>query len=519
MATKSKDSIKEKLNEEVYPKEAYLCGILFNEPSYYDSYRENKLSIKHLGNPIWKFYLGLGRHLWDKGITVFDDITVAHAVNELRLQDKYDKYGGYETINELAQETKDKSENFLGYYEDVKKYSLIRELYELMGSKIVKPSGKYDYKKLTAEQIQAYWDDKYEQIKMNNSVETAYKEDDLLVDIDKIVKELDETPDMGMDYYKSKLLTEATVGDALGTLTIISAFSGAGKSSFVVEKKVMQCIIEHEKLGLIVNEMNKKAYVKMLLPTIMGGELYTKFKEEFKDTKFNRKNLNKGNFTVEEKAKLNHAVDWIKQTINGKNDLIKFITMEDYTMDAVEGLIRKWTKRGYLRWIVDTAKPSEGGTKDTRWEQFVEDFDRLYKLCRPQDAGGLGIALSAMVQSADDKIKERWLSYDCIADGKKIKNVADITMHLRRAWVDEYEGEAKEVIVERWIPPSESFNGKPEKIQKKLETGRVYYFLFISKNRRGETSDSDGVIVYEVNFNSNRWKEVGKAYNIRRDGF
>jgi hypothetical protein len=116
-------------------------------------------------------------------------------------------------------------------------------------------------------------------------------------------------------------------------------------------------------------------------------------------------------------------------------------------------------------------------------------------------------------------MKERWLSYDCIADGKKIKNVADIAMHLRRAWVDEYSGESKEVQVERWIPAKDSFNGKPEKVIKTLEHGKIYYFLFISKNRRGEISDGGGVIVYEVNLNANRWKEIGITYNIRRDNF
>jgi replicative DNA helicase len=513
------DKIVTKLNEEVYPKEAYICGVLFNEPSIYDNYKPNKLSVNHLGNGIWKFYLGLGRHLQGKGIEVFDDISVAEAVNELMLQSKYEKYGGYDTINELMIETKNKSDNFDGYYLEVKKYSFLREMYDLIGSKVIKPSGKYDYKKFTLEQLQVYWDDKFETIKMNNNVETAYKEDDLLADLDKIIKELDESPDIGMPYYKSKLLTDYTVGDALETLTIISAFSGAGKSSFITEKKVMQCMIEKEKLALIVNEMNKKAYVKMLLPTVMSGELYEKFKDEFKDTIFNRKNLNKGNFTPDEKAKLNYAVQWIKDTINGQNDLIKFITMEDYTMDAVVGLVRKWSKRGYLRWIIDTAKPSEGGSKDTRWEQFVQDFDTLYKLVRPQDAGGLGVSITAMVQNADDKMKERWLNYDCIADGKKIKNVADVCMHLRRAWVDEYAGEPKEIKTQRWIPAEDSLNGRPEKIVRTLEAGKAYYLLFISKNRRGDVSEGGGVIVYEVNLNNNRWKEVGISFNVRRDSF
>lgn len=513
----AEDKYRKKLNDEVYPKEAYLCGILFNEPSLYDNYKSNKLSTKHLGNKIWQFYLGLGRHIHNKGIEIIDDITCAEAVNELKLQDKFEKYGGYDLIYEMMQETKDKSENFEGYYQDVKKYSMLRGLYDLVGVKVLKPSGKYDYQKLSLEQIQAYWEDKFEELKMMNSVETGYREENLLEDLDEIIKELDEEPDIGMDYYKSKLLTEYTVGDALATLTIISAFSGAGKSSFVTEKKVMQCMIENEKLALIVNEMNRKAYIKMLLPTVMGGELYAKFKDEFKNTKFNRKNLNKGDFTVEEKKKLEYAVSWIKDTINGNNDLIKFISMEDYTMDTVVALVHKWSKRGYMRWIIDTAKPSEGGSKDTRWEQFVEDFDRLYKLARPSDAGGLGVAITAMVQSADDKIGTRWLTYDCIADGKKIKNVADVTMHLRRAWADEYEDGSKEITVERWIPASDSLNGKPEKVSRKLEVGKTYYLLFISKNRRGGVSESDGVIVYDVNFNNNRWKEVGISYDVSRD--
>lgn len=514
------DKILNKLNEEVYSSEAYISGILFNEPEIFDTYDETKLSVKrHIGNGVWGFYIGLSRHMYNNGVEVFDDISVSKAVKDLGLQDKFKEYGGYETISELMEEMKDKKENFNSYYNEVKKYSLVRELYKLIGSKVVKPSGKYDYKKLNIDQIQSYWDDKFEMIKATNLVQSGYEEDDLFADLDDVVRELDEEPDIGMPYYKSKLLTDYTAGDALGTLTLISAFSGQGKSSFVTEKKVMQCIIDSEPLVLIVNEMNKKAYIKMLLPTVMSGELFHKFKEEFKDTKFNRKNLNKGNFTDDERNKLNEAVKWIKETINGKNNLIKFITMNDYTMPAVQSLVKKWSKRGYMRYVIDTTKPSSGGNMDSRWERFVEDFDILYKLVRPKDAGGLGVAITTMVQNADHYIKERWLNYDCIADGRKIKNVCDITMHMRRCWQDEYEGGAKEVTVERWIPSKDSFNGKPEKIIKKLKSDRIYYFLFVSKNRRGDISDGNGVIVYEVDLNKNRWKEVGKTYDIRRDGY
>src|SRR5690606_33279686 len=128
---------------------------------------------------------------------------------------------------------------------------------------------------------------------------------------------------------------------------------------------------------IIANEMDLAQYRKLLLLTVMGSELYEKFKDIFEKPRFKRANINKGNFTPEELKKLKMAVEWIEEKIEGKDSLIKFIPLEDYTMDNVEKVVKKYAPRGYRRWIIDTAKPSEGGNKE-RWQQFVEDFDRLY---------------------------------------------------------------------------------------------------------------------------------------------
>lgn len=533
-------SIKQ-LNAESFNKEAILCGILWSNPDTFDAYSEERLNKKSVGNAIWAFYLGLGRYLYKKNLTVFDDISVQSAVVELKLEDKYDKFGGYKTIEELMDETKGKEKNFDGYYDEVKKFAMLREYYKLFGDKVINNDDlKYNYKEMNRHMISLYWNDKINNIDMEHN-ETQVVAFNLLDDLEAFIEELDINPDLGMPFYRGKKLTDMINGWALGTLSIIGAFSGNGKSSFVVEKLLMSSIVENTKLAIIANEMDILQYRKLMLITIMGTEMYDKFKDLFEKPRFMRKNMNKGGFTDEEKSKLKMAVQWIKEATgqgdNKSNPLIKLIPLEQYTMENVEKVVKKYSRRGYEHWIVDTAKPSEGGNKE-RWVQFVEDFDRLYKLAR-KDGGGLNLAIMATVQQADTYVGRYWMNEKVLADGRKIKNVADLVWHLRPVYPQEYKGGDKELEVISWIPlQDDMFNqdensegnenmevvdfGDSKMIKKKtkLEHGKVYYLLFTSKNRRGQTNLTGlDVLVLEVDFNSNRWKEVGYTKSVFRDDF
>ncbi len=510
-------------------------GILWNKPDLFDVYNEEKLNKKTFGNVIWAFYMGIARKLHKDGYMVFDDITVQGVVTELKLNEKFEKYGGYSIIEELMEETKNATDNFEGYYDEVKKYALLREYYQLFGDKVVEKKENYDYKTLSRNAISMYWNDKLNSVDIEHN-ETSIVAYNLLANLDDFINRLDINPDLGMPFYKGRKLTDIINGWAYGTLSIIGAFSGNGKSSFVMEKLIMSCIKESEKLAIIANEMDLDQYQKMLLITVMGAEMYAKFKDYFEEDKirFNRKSINKGNFTAAEKMKLQMAVDWVKEMIGGNDSLIKLIPLEEYTMDNVEKVVKKFARRGYNRWIVDTAKPSEGGRKE-RWQQFVEDFDRLYKLAR-KDGGGLNLAMMATVQQADNYVGKYWLNEQCLADGKKIKNVADLVWHLRPVHPQEYQGGANELEVINWIRKSDDMFNNDEvdddvsfttddgttlmKQKITLKQGKVYYLLFTSKNRRGMTNLTGlDVLVLEVDFNSNRWKEVGWCKNVKRDDF
>jgi len=377
-----------------------------------------------------------------------------------------------------------------------------------------------------------YWNQKLLNIDVahNDSPIVAYN---VLADLDKFIDELNENPDLGMPFYRGKKLTDIINGWAYGTLSIIGAFSGNGKTSWVMHSIVMGCILEKEKLLIIANEMDLAQYRKILLITVMGTELYQKFKEQFDKARFTRKSMNKGNFTADELEKIKMAVKWVDDS--GDKSLIKLVPLQDYTMENVEKTVRKYARQGYKRVIIDTAKPSEGGSRE-RWAQFVDDFERLYKLARKD--GGLGLSMFTTVQQADTYVGNHWLNEQCLADGKKIKNVADLVWHLRPVFNHELSGGEKELKVYNWIPVTEddfnqdgvsddnieAFSGddgtKLIKTVKTLKKGRVYYLLFTSKNRRGQ-SNLTGLdcLVYEVDFNSNRWKEIGWTDNVYRDDF
>lgn len=523
------------LNAESFNKESILCGILWNNPDLYDMYPEEKLNKKTMGNAVWAFYLGLGRKLHEKGISIIDDISVHGLIVDLKLEDRFEKYGGYDTIDELMQETSGKRENFESYFDAVKKYALLREYYKLFGKQVMEITDHYNYKEMNRAMISLYWNDKLNNIDIehNDTQIVAYN---LLEDLDKFIDELDLNPDLGMPFYRGWKLTDIINGWAYGTLSIIGGFSGNGKTSFLIEKIFMSCIHENERLLVIANEMDLAQYRKLLLITIMGTEMYETFKDLFEKPRFLRKSMNKGNFTEDELAKLKLAVKWVKG-FDGHESLIKFVPLEEYTMENVEKVVKKFSRRGYRRVLIDTAKPSEGGNKE-RWQQFVEDFDRLYKLAR-KDGGGLNLAMFCAVQQADQMVGRHWLNESCIADGKKIKNVADLVWHLRPVFPHELEGGDKEIQVTTWVPLEDDifnqdenqegnenqkvvdFNGtKMIKKIVKLKPGRVYYLLFTSKNRRGQSNLTGlDVLALEVDFNNNRWKELGWATNVYRDDF
>lgn len=515
-----------RLQDEVYSSEAYLTGLFWSDPKQFEYFSEEKLNYETFLNPVWGFYFSLGRYMKGEGIMRFDPHTVNIHIEKLdrfrpegNFKATFEKYGGCQYIMEAMEEVRELSDNLNSYYENVVKYSLIKDIMlEGHGERVVTNTEKYNYHVMTADQIHTYWVDRLNKLAIKG--DSGFESHDLLSEFNEDwVDELDQNPDIGMEYYDSPLLSNISKGWARGNVYINATFSGKGKTAFLFNKVIMSAIIKKEKLLIIANEQSKEEFKKMLAITVMGVALRVTFE---------RSRILEGGFTDEEKAKLKEAVKWVQEQIDGEKRLLEFVFMENYTIDNVKRCMTYFANRGYSHQIIDTGKPSEGraGGMD-RWERFAQDFVEIYKLAK-ENAGGLNIAVWVNVQLADAAVNRRFLDETCLGESKKIKNEASVVMLGRLMFPDEFAGEKNELLVYKQDGTESGLNRLED-----VETGEIdergnkktrkvirqYYLLFVSKNRRGLTNDGGlPVLVMTWNLNSNNWEEVGWTY-VQRDGF
>lgn len=498
---KTAKKVKDRLKKEVLIAEAYFTALFYNNPSLYSFYPEDKVNTKTFQNLEWAFYFGLGRYMSNKGVKIFDDISIMKYVKELGLEDKYNAYGGFQSIQEVMNEVEGKEENIEAYYNEIKKYALVKSLVSLFGDKVLEPNGKYDYKVMTKNQLHIYWNDQVNQLGMDG--DNKYDEHDLLKGLKEDILRWSVNPAVGLPFYKSPQMTKISTGWDFGNLYIMGGFGGSGKTSISFNKLIMSCIEQKEKLLIIANEQGIDEFKKMLIVTAMGVGT--------KDS-INRQRFNEGNYTEEEFDKMSKAVEWVEELCGGDDSLIKFVFMEDYIMEDVKKVIRHYSNRGYKSVMIDTGKPSEGGNQMVRWERFTEDFKDLYKLCRP-NGGGLNLRMWVNVQLADSALKSRFLDEHAFGDSKKIKNEASVVFMIRAVWADEYEEGSNELEVYKWEhDPKNPFANEHGMYKKefKLERGKIYYLLFTPKNRRGRDNKTGlDVLVLQPNFNNNSFYEVG----------
>lgn len=495
-------NIKDKLKDEIQIAEACLTGIFWNNPSLYDIYNDDKINRHTFLNEVWGFYFGLGRYMRQQGVSVFDDITTYNYVKSLDIEDKYDYYNGYKTIKEVMDEVEDKSENMEGYYEEVKKYELIVSLIKLFGEKVVTNTDKYDYKKMTKDQLYIYWHDKLNNIGISSDI--SYDEKYLLEGLEDMIDEWDENPVQGLPFYQSRQMNRICPGLAQGNVYIFGSNSGRGKTSMTINKLILSAIENQEKMLVIANEMDLKMYQQLLLITAMGVGT---------NAKFERSKIQRGNYTEEQKKKLKNAAKWVKNLCSGNDKLITFIFMNNYIIDDVEKIIRYYAARGVKYVIIDTSKVSQGVNSEQRWASFGDDYRKLYELAR-EDGGGLNLGIWTTVQLSPAALKQRFLNEHALAEFKGITREASVVMLMRNVWADEHQGEKNALNVTSYekSPTGDGYVKNTFDLPKQDKNGNDmhYHLIFTVKNRLGTDQNSgQEMLVLQPNFNYNTWKEVG----------
>ncbi len=148
--------------------ESYLVGLMWANPIENYSLYGEKMESKDFLHKQWGFYFGLGKKLYQKGLKVFDDISVNATVMEFGTKDLFDKFGGLETMYELISIVKENDENVDAYFESLLKNKVIMALMEFLGNNVIHTTKTYNYKEMTATQISSYWQDKMNQIAVSS---------------------------------------------------------------------------------------------------------------------------------------------------------------------------------------------------------------------------------------------------------------------------------------------------------------------------------------------------------------
>jgi KaiC/GvpD/RAD55 family RecA-like ATPase len=498
----TKDIVKkevESISSKAEINEAYFVGLLWANPfEAYGEYR-NSIAMDELIHGVWGFYYELGGRMYDEGIKVFDTLTVKKFIKENGLEKDFEEYGEMRTINDAVDIVKHHSDNIDYYYETIKKSYTIRQLYQLFGDKVLIKKNKYNYELMSREQLTTFWTDKMNQIGLGNI--NKYEVEDLYIDADTFIKKLEEESADMLPYYKSSLLNGISMGVPRGHTVMIGGFGGTGKSSITAEKFVMSCIANGEKLIIVLNEEDAQSFRQKIVLTILFNEF---------STSFDRKRMVNGKLTEDDKEKIRKAFKKMHELMDEEDGLIKVVFMERYVMKDLEKIVRFWANRGYYNLLIDTHKVSDDSPHEKRWEVFVEDMKTIYRWTR-KNAGGMNLRTVVTFQLADSAMKNRYLDFEAIGEGKASKNEASIMHMFRVVWADEYEKGKKELKC--WKNKKNEHTGEWEKEFFFLEAGKIYYLWFTPKNRFGKDNDTgQPVLILEPMFDANHFKEVGWCF-------
>lgn len=502
-ATVSKENI-EKIKAKAEIEEGYLVSTLFENPNHYATFTKDDLHGEMFLHDAWRFFFEFGRDMFNDGIQTFDDVIILKKVKEYGIESKFKEYGGYDPINQIIRKVGVSTDNFDDYKRGIRWNHIIKQLKMMFGEKVFVKDGKYDPYKMRAEQLTLYWKDRMNQIHMAAS-ENIFDTSPLLLDAEKYIEEIEKQSEGVMPFFNAKLTNKAVGGWVRGNVFMNGGYGNTGKSSMATEDVVMACIKSQEKLVILANEEDRKAWQDKLSMTIK-----THYLEEIS---FDRKKLVRSGLTEKDKDAIRKIIQKTNELLNGDDKLIQIVFLKNYIIDDVETMIQHYVARGCFNYLIDTHKAGDAKTGESRHTQFVDDTKRYYKLARP-DAGGYNLRIYLNFQLAEHTKGRRYLDNDCIGEGKAAKDEAAVVTMFRNAFDDEKKGGKYELECWRWLPPKDDeFNDKPFKSEFKLKEGKQYILKFITKNRFGATNDGgQEVIVIDPYFNGNTFKEIGYTY-------
>lgn len=461
--------------------EVNIVSILYKNSDLYYTY--DKLNIKSFHNNIWRVYFAIGYDIIIKERKkTLDDITIGlYLEKHPKLKQKYDEYGGYDTIDKSKEYVN--VENISGYINELNKWNAVLQL---LARRFPIHDKIKEFVDMSAEDIYDMYESQLNHVFVN--VEGDIESHNLCEGIHDLLVRLDKGENVGMPLYNSPILNKEIGGNLQGHMTLLGALSGMGKTTATIELLLPQILHYDEKICIMINEEDVSKWRKELITWVANNI----FKKELK-----KYVLRDGGFSEEQWELLKKCADWIESKKESRN--ITIIPFPKYRSSLAIKTIKKYASLGCKFFVLDTFKLSADAKSDQQWQEMTKDSVDIYDTIKP---AGKNVHIWITYQLGKAATNKRYYTNDCIGLAKNIVDVASTNLMIRKPFDDEFEGEKNELKCYR-------LEGKKKltKIPFKLEKDKHYTIIFITKNRFGATNEYQ--IVAEHNLSRNIYKEIG----------
>lgn len=461
--------------------EANIVSIFYKKPELMYDYQ---LKLEDFSENTWRVYWQIAYDIIVKeNKSVLDDITVGlYLEKHSKLKQKYDEYGGYDTIDKATEYIK--TSNISGYVNELKKWETV---IRMIASGFPVTDRIKEFVDMSLDEIYKEYDALLNHIFINAEEDVmSYSLSDGIYDL---IERLNEGIAVGLPYDNMPTLTKETGGQLPGNITLVGGLSNMGKTTLTRTMLIPSAVKYGERLVILVNEEGKAKWQRELIVWV-ANNIYKTDLQKFV--------VRDGKFSDEVKELLYKCADWIAE--KSENNMLTIIPFSRYETQKAIRVIKKYASLGVKYFILDTYKADAGSRSDRMWLDMQQNMVDIYDTVKAE--GGKNVHITITFQLAKSSARQRFYSQDNIGMAKSIIDPASTCLMLRDVFEDEYTGERNELKVYRL----DGKNNK-SKIPVKLDHDKHYQLIFIVKNREGAANNIQ--IVCEHDMSRNLLKEVG----------
>lgn len=461
--------------------EANIVSIFYKKPELMYDYQ---LKLEDFSENTWRVYWQIAYDIIVKEKkSVLDDITVGlYLEKHSKLKQKYDEYGGYDTIDKATEYIK--TSNISGYVNELKKWETV---IKMIASGFPVTDRIKEFVDMSLDEIYKEYDALLNHIFINAEEDVmSYSLSDGIYDL---IEQLNEGIAVGLPYDNMPTLTKETGGQLPGNITLVGGLSNMGKTTLTRTMLIPSAVKYGERLVILVNEEGKAKWQRELIVWV-ANNIYKTDLQKFV--------VRDGKFSDEVKELLYKCADWIAE--KSENNMLTIIPFARYETQKAIRVIKKYASLGVKYFILDTYKADAGSRSDRMWLDMQQNMVDIYDTVKAE--GGKNVHITITFQLAKSSARQRFYSQDNIGMAKSIIDPASTCLMLRDVFDDEYTGEKNALKVYRL----DGKNNK-SKIPVKLDHDKHYQLIFIVKNREGAANSIQ--IVCEHDMSRNLLKEVG----------